>query len=136
MPGQSGEAPTQIHDFNPGVASNGLVWTVPLPSSSVTIDLDGGTASLNATVALGDYGTVLKAFTGGAATPASATFAVNWATGLRVRDKTNGFSGNFSESIASISWSATESGFSFVSDAATHNNFSLLGQESNGAFFS
>jgi hypothetical protein len=59
----------------------------------------------------------------------------------QVRDATGGFAGDFWVSSTSgattLQWSASEPGFSFVSDpAATSSSyFAALGRERNGAFF-
>lgn len=88
-------------------------------------------------IALGDYTTVTNALMGGPSAPATVSVNVQWATGKRIRDSKNGFAGTFSQSIASIEWSAKEDGFTYVSDPASTsvNGYSLVGRERNGVFF-
>jgi hypothetical protein len=53
-----------------------------------------------------------------------------------VLDTDNGFRGLFKENQATLSWSASQTGFSFVSDAANTSTtvFAQLGREANGIF--
>jgi hypothetical protein len=55
---------------------------------------------------------------------------------ITVRDTTNGFAGRFLENHASMTWSASQVGFSFVSDAPETSTsvFAELGRERNGIF--
>ena len=57
-------------------------------------------------------------------------------TPVRVRDEKNRFAGDFIETTASIEWSARKAGFRFKSDPETTNEFSEIGRERNGVFFS
>lgn len=62
-------------------------------------------------------------------------------TQFKVRDPAQGYAGQFWQSesagAATLEWSASEAGFSFVSDpAATSSSyFAALGRERNGLFF-
>lgn len=80
--------------------------------------------------------------------PATASFHVQWqmlsVTGkkqIKVRDATQGFAGKFWQSTATgaatLEWSGTEAGFTFVSNpAATSTSYyAIFGHERNGAFF-
>jgi hypothetical protein len=141
--------PPQVHDFNPGIAENGLFWTTPVPASAVALNLGQGTASFRMTdLAIPDYHDFLNSI--GLADPpiqvqpATVSFDTRWyATGpvTRLRDEAKQFVGEFRESRATIAWSAEEpaTNFSFVSDAAsttTNPAPAVLGHERNGKFFS
>jgi hypothetical protein len=76
------------------------------------------------------------------------SFSLQWqmtaapdVTQLKLRDATQGYAGEFWQSesagAATLEWSASEAGFSFVSDpAATSSSyFAELGHERNGVFF-
>ena len=56
---------------------------------------------------------------------------------VNVRDAANGFAGEFAETGAAVSFSATEAGFRFTSaPAATSTSaFAEVGHERNGTFF-
>jgi hypothetical protein len=134
--------PTQVHDFNPGIAPNGVFWTVAVPASSVDVDLDAGTARLQVTnLALKDYFTIGNALFGGGPTPVDATvsFDMHWSgvtSREKIRDTENGFAGEFLHTGATIAWSGSEAGFSFASSASGQTvHFAEIGHERNGVFF-
>jgi len=138
-PGQAGVGP-QAHAFTPGIASNSLFWTAPLNASAVGLNPDQGTASLKVVnLGLQDYRTRQNALLGGPSTAAivSADMEVTgqpFSTG--VCDSDNDFLGQFYPAAATLVWSATTAGFSFVADpASAAANAALIGRESNGAFF-
>jgi hypothetical protein len=91
-----------------------------------------------------DYSNVPNALHRGATkppVPATVSFRIRW-SGVKkkvsVRNADQRFEGRFIENRATIEWSASESGFTFASDPAptTSNEFSEIGQERNGTFFS
>ena len=142
----------QIHDYSPGIAPNGLFWTIAVPPESVTIDLDNATASLQvADVPVIDAHDLANALTGGmgltnppipaiAPVPATVSFAVQWGGSVnqaKVTNQASGFTGEFIETIATIKWSASEAGFDFVSEDPNpaRNFYSVIGHERNGVFF-
>jgi hypothetical protein len=133
---------TQVHDFNPGIAPNGVFWTVAVPASAVDVDLDAGTARLQVTnLALKDYFTIANSLFGGGPSPINATvsFDVIWGgvtARAKIRDAAKGFAGEFAHTGATIAWSASESGFSFASNASGQAvAFAEIGHERNGVFF-
>ena len=84
----------QVHDFNPHIASSGLVWTVPIAEDSVHFNLGRGTASLHATVRLFDDHDILNSLRGGSSVPATASFDVHWGgegQRVHVRNEEQGF---------------------------------------------
>jgi hypothetical protein len=131
----------QIHDFNPGFVPNGLFWTIRIPDDSVAIDLDEAVASMDLSdLEIRDFFTLTNALSGGKSIPAVVSFDINWSgviNRVKVSDETNQFTGNYIEDTATISWSAQESGFTFVSDPANTSTtvFAEIGKERNGFFF-
>ena len=120
-----------IHDFNPGIAPNGLFWTTPVPGSSVEIDLGRTTASFQ----LKDFA-LLDTIPNVAAT---VSLSMEWhgeRAETEVKDLVNGFAGSYRECSATIQWSGEEAGFSFVSDPASSSmtRFAEIGRERNGIF--
>ncbi len=88
-----------------------------------------------------DFGNIVNDLQHGASVPATASFDVQWSgkkSQFQMRDAVNGFRGEFVEtSQATITWSAQEAAFTFVSDSAETSQtvFAELGQEHNGVFF-
>src|SRR5919204_6274701 len=132
----------QVHDFNPGIASNGLFWTVAVPASAVEFDLDAGTARLHVTnLALRDFFTIGNALFGGGPTPVPAvvSFDIHWGgvtsrSNVRESDA-KGFAGQFARTGATVAWSASESGFSYTASSSGQTvAFAEIGHERNGVF--
>jgi hypothetical protein len=127
---------SQLHNFNGGIASSGLCWTVRVPDSAlkVTRDLKQATLHVEDADAVDD----LHRF-GGANIPATVSLDITWtADGPRHHykpgstdpaDPTN-FDGKFRIALATgtLSGSNTE-GFSFttVGEASTEKVSSVLG---------
>ena len=135
------EPQQQIHDFNPGIAANGLFWTIRIPDESVDVDLDDATASLQVRNRdIEDYKTLANALADGPSVEATVSFSVWW-RGVKKRfhasDSTNRFRAHFIEDWAKIEWSACEKGFTFHSDQAHTSKtvFAEIGSERNGVFF-
>jgi hypothetical protein len=135
-----GQQSGHTHDFNPGIAPSGLFWTAHIPANmpldSVQIDLGATTASLRLQdFSIGDTIPVVTP-----PTPATVTLDMEWSgqrATVSVRDVVNGFAGNYSECTATIVWSASEQGFTFLSDQAStvQTRFAEIGRERNGIFF-
>ena len=80
----------QIHDYNPGIAANGLFWVISAPRDVVEVDPGSGTASLRMTnVPVMDFHDLANALTGGrglmnspvppiAPVPATVSFDIEW----------------------------------------------------------
>lgn len=142
------DAGQQVHDFEPGIAANGLFWTIPVSPDAVAIDLDAGTARFHAqTMPMPDFfnfpnavGLVPNPVPPGAG---HVSFDVRWqASGAatQLRDAVNHFAGLFIPSQARIWWSASEPAlsFQFMSDGAdtsTTIQTAVIGHERNGVFF-
>ncbi len=115
---------------------------MPLPEDSpLQIDFDAGEATLLPDIDVLDYATKKNGFALGPAVPAAITYELEWSgpitRDVSVRDADHGFRGRFLENQASLSWSASQAGFRFVSDAANTSTsvFAQLGREHNGVFF-
>lgn len=135
------DASNQIHDFNLGIAPDGLFWTAPLGANSLTVNPGNGQASLRVTdLAAFDYFTGANALSRGAFEPAVVSFELNWARGLKkvkIRDQVNGFALDGVLNSATMSWTATAAGETYQS-APKQTSFSLfaeVGHERNGLFF-
>lgn len=90
-----------------------------------------------ADIAVGDFGNVVNALTGGPSVPATVSFDVDWSgvdARVKIRNKTTDFAGEFIRNSATLAWSASQSGFSFTSDSA-ESHFAEIGHERNGVFF-
>jgi hypothetical protein len=132
----------QRHDFDAGIAPDGLFWTTPLPpSGSLKVHPGSGETSLEVhNIPVIDYFSIPNALVRGSSTPATVSYAIHWTKGgkrTRVRDATVGFAGEFIENAATMTWSATTSAGTFVSgpESASASYFSIVGHERNGVFF-
>lgn len=112
-----------------------------MPNDSVRVNFGAGEASIKvADLDLEDYGNIVNALMDGPSVPAMASYHIRWHGVNRVdevSDPVNHFQGRFIENSATIEWSASEEGFTFVSDPAdtTTTEFALIGRERNGVFF-
>jgi hypothetical protein len=129
---------SQVHDFNPGIEENGLFWTKAIDRGSVQVNLGNGSASLHvADLDVEDYGNVVNALQDGQSVPASVSFDATWSgvdERVKIRNSDTGFAGDFIHNQATLTWSASESGFSFTSDPLA-SDFAEIGHERNGVFF-
>jgi len=109
----------QVHDFDPGIAANGLFWTVALPPGSVQSNPGSGAASLvvhNQPVL--DYHNIPNALLQGPSNPATVSFTVNWQKGsqkINTRNPTEGFAVQLVQNTATMTWSATTQGVTYTS---------------------
>lgn len=142
----------QIHDYSPGIGPKGLFWIIPAPRDSVEIDLGAGTASIRlSNVPIIDAHDLANALTNGhglvsppippiAPVPATVSFDIQWSgviSQAKVTNEAQNFTGQFIETGVTISWSASQAGFSFVSEPPNpgRNVYSVIGHERNGFFF-
>src|SRR5438128_7881250 len=52
---------TQIHDYDPGITSSGLFWTIAVPDDSVDSEIEDGKARFKLSdLAIPDYGTIVN----------------------------------------------------------------------------
>ncbi len=150
----------QTHDFNPGINANGVFWTVPIPDNAVDVQFGAGEAfmALN-NFAVSDYFNIVNALVrqgnvtlppgvgpfGPDDIPARVSFDILWSgrgQKVHVKDATAGFRGTYlldTSTVLSLSASEAAAGgqpsFQFFATSST-NEFSLLGHERNGRFFS
>jgi len=133
----------QVHDWEPGIASSGLFWTIPISPSAIVVNPENGTATLQARdVAVPDFHDFFNAVSPNPSSlPSHVSFEVHWSGGAvstPVTDSTFDFSGNFVESAASIDFSARNDSGSVVYRSDPAGQFSAgagVGRERNGVFF-
>ena len=133
---------TQLHDFEPGIAPNGLFWTIPIPQSAVQVDPGNGTARFHMeNVAIPDFGDFFSAVTGGPSTPGRASFDIHWDGGGQrgtFEDDQNGFIASLVQGPAWIAWHASnDNGYSYTASTVDQTTVSAaVGHERNGIFVS
>jgi hypothetical protein len=129
----------QVHDFNPGFG-NGLFWTIPLDRENVRVDPGSGRASMVVrNLELGDHSNIRNSLTGGPFNPATASFEIQWAPGMKrfkVRDEAIGIAGEFVMNSATMVWPGQSLGQEYLcgpreSSASTS---AQIGHERNGVF--
>ena len=133
----------QIHDFNPGITQNGLFWTVILPAGDVQVDLNAGTATLEAhDLHIKDYGDLENALTGdaGQPVPAVVSFKVQWTATGGVNNWNNAaqkFRGAFRDALAQMEYKIRTVDFDITSAPLADSTAvaAELGRESNGSFY-
>lgn len=130
----------QIHDYDPGNAPDGVMWTVPVPAGSFEADLSRGTARLRVVdLPMPDYGSIPNALLHGKSVPATVSFEIGWngvAQRVQERDLANSWTADKLETDATIVWSARQDGFEFVSDPAATSkaHYAVIGRERNGRY--
>lgn len=127
------------------------MWSSRIPKGGASVDLDGGTAELH----VRNICSVFDAFAvsnslnpthplGNIVSAVIDSVDMHWSGVTRgipgFSDPANRFSGDFFETSATISVTATTKkstgqGFRFVSSATTKVNFAQIGRETNGVFF-
>jgi hypothetical protein len=147
-----GDPQFQEHDFEPGIAPNGLFWTIPAARAAIEVDPGAGRARLHATdVPVADYHDIVNAIFGGGPdpVPSHVSFDVQWSGGgsrQSIRDTTFGFVGQFVAGPAHVSFTAKNDAGDvvFSSNAAGQYNptpaqggagMPAVGHERNGVFF-
>lgn len=137
-----------MSDYNPGITRERVFWTLPIDDDSVEID-DGGICLCVEDLPMPNYfdyeNSLLNQLLDPPAkgippVPARVSFECVWrgvTRRVRVRDKANGFAGEFFETGATCAWSARQRGFRFASDPARTSTTvaALVGHERNGIFF-
>jgi hypothetical protein len=147
-----GDPNSQEHDFEPGIASNGLFWTIPVSAGSVEAHHGGGKARLRGhNVAVEDYHDIINAIFGGGPPPLAShvSFDVRWSGRghpQRIRDATYGFVGEYVAGPATISFTAKDDAGNVVFRSDPHGQHNptpdeggagspAVGRERNGVFF-
>ena len=150
--GAVGDPTHQLHDWEPGIASSGLFWTIAIPSSAIEANVDNGQARFHArNLHVKDFHDFFNAVfhNGGAPVPGRVSFDVRWhgrGHHSKIRDKKFGFEGEYVTGGATISFTAADDGRGVVyrSDPAGQHNPTVkeggaglpaVGHERNGIFF-
>jgi len=138
-----GDPNTQIHDFNPGIAENGVFWVLEIPDKSVSANPGAGKARMTVNnLEIEDYHDLFNALQDGPSVEAIVSFDVVWDHKIETKLRSNAavdqrFTGLFTQTDAKVQWSASEQGFTFQSDPAetSHVVYAEVAQERNGTFF-
>jgi hypothetical protein len=142
----------QDHDWEPGIASSGLAWTIPIAASSLTVDPGTGEARLvGNSIPVPDFHDGFSAIFGGGPDPipGHVSFDCRWAGHgdvQRVSDDDWKFEGRFVGGPATISFTAQNDADEVVytSDPNGQRNpgpeefgagSPAVGHERNGIFF-
>jgi hypothetical protein len=112
------------------------VWTVRLPDDTLTVDPSGRIVTVDAH----DVPVVDERSGPTDVVPATVSFQITWKGRGRLKHRESdapAFVGDFfKRAVARGTFSASEDGFSFASDAAkpARSSFAMLGTEMNGVF--
>lgn len=130
----------QIHDYNPGIAENGLFWTIPFPDDGAWIDLASGKAEMHAlSLEIPDTYTFGNAAARGPQEMARVSFDVWWHSPTateHLRNEEQGFAATLVDVASAISFSAESETFAFVSDPPEMSQalYARIGYEANGVY--
>jgi hypothetical protein len=147
-----GDPNSQAHDFEPGIASNGLFWTIAVSKDSVHAEHGKRGARFHGhNVAVADYHDIINAIFGGgpAPLPSHVSFDVRWeghGHPQRIRDATFGFVGDYVAGPATISFLAKDDAGNVLFRSDPHGQYNptpdqggagspAVGRERNGVFF-
>jgi hypothetical protein len=136
----------QIVDNNPGILSDGRLWTIDAPGGAVHVDLDEGEARYHMSeVRMRDYATLANALFGrgvgvpGPSVPSTVTWDLRWhgVTGRgTTTDATVPFRLNYETTGAHLDWSMTSGDRRFKSNPEGQTTVvAFIGEERNGTFF-
>lgn len=129
-----------MHDYNPGIAENGLFWTIPFPDEGAWIDLAAGQAEMHAlSLEMPDTYTFANAAVRGPQEMAQVSFDVWWHSPSAVehiRNEEQGFAATLLAVESAISFSAESETFAYVSDPPETSRalYARIGYEANGAY--
>jgi hypothetical protein len=139
-----GDPTNQAHDFEPGIKSSGLFWTIPLPASGMTADPSTGAARYTfRNLAVPDFHDFFNAVSPfPSSRPGHVSFDVRWAGGgesTEIDDPVFGFEGSYVQSDATISFRVYDDARGaviYTSDPGGQVTVgSGVGSERNGVFF-
>ena len=141
-----GDLSKQVHDFNPGIAPSGLLWTVPIEPGAIKVDPATGEARLRVhALKISDFHDLLNSFgivQGPRPVPSRVSFDVRWAghgAQTDLHDSTFGFSGHYVTGPATMDFTASNDNSDVVyrSDPTGQSNPGPpgVGTEQNGVFF-
>jgi hypothetical protein len=139
-----GDLTTQVHDFNPGIASSGLFWTIPIEPGAIKVDPATGEAGLRVhalTIRLPRPPQLDRPRAKPPPIPSRVSFEVRWAghgAQTDIHDPTFGFSGHYVTGPATIDFTASNDNSDVVyhSDPTDQSNPGPpgVGTEQNGVF--
>jgi hypothetical protein len=132
---------TQIHDYDPGITSTGLFWTVAFPEHSVDADFEDAEASFKSSdLAIADYGTIVNGLFH-IAPPAAGmvSFDIRWSGAKTRGEYTNAgqrFTMDFVQTGAHISWQGKTGSDTFhTTGGAQTVGFAQIARQRSGVFF-
>jgi hypothetical protein len=132
---------TQIHDYDPGITSSGLFWTIAFPDDSMDGDLEDAEARFKASnLAIADYGSIINGLFH-IAPPANGTvsFDIKWSGATNrgtFTDSGKRFTMDFVQTGAHISWSGKTGSDTFHTTAGAQRvNFAQIARSRSGVFF-
>ena len=132
---------TQIHDYDPGITSSGLFWTIAFPEDSVQSEFEDAHAEFKfSDLTIADYGTILNGLFH-IAPPATAkvSFDIRWSGASNRGTYTNAgqrFTMDFVQTGAHISWQGKTGNDTFhTTDGAQRVNFAQIARQRSGVFF-
>jgi hypothetical protein len=132
---------TQIHDYDPGITSSGLFWTIAFPDDSMDGNIEDAEARFKASnLPIADYGSIINGLFH-IAPPASGmvSFDIRWSGATNrgtFTDPGKRFKMDFVQTGAHISWQGTTGGDTFhTTDGAQKVNFAQIARSRSGVFF-
>lgn len=132
---------TQIHDYDPGITSSGLFWTIAIPELSAAGDPDDAEAFLRLSdLAISDYGSIPNGlFHMTPPLPGKVSLDLRW-SGAKKRgtfsDSTKRFQMEFVQTGARISWQGQTGSDTFHTTGGTQRvNFAQIAEQRSGFFF-
>lgn len=132
---------TQIHDYDPGITSSGLFWTIAIPDESANAEFEEATARFElSNLAIPDYGSIANGLFH-IAPPAQGevSFDIRW-SGAKSRgsftDAGKLFTMNFVQTDAHISWRGQTGADTFhTTPGAQKVVFAQIARQRSGVFF-
>src|ERR1700751_2545486 len=107
---------TQVHDFNPGIAPNGLFWTVQVPDDAVKITEDTLTISLKNVAVLDQISFPNNIFLGSTGAPALLSLDITY---TRVEHTRHHVRATSADPVSPFNWAGE------MSDATYSGTFSV-----------
>jgi len=137
-------ASPQVTDFNPGIAENGLFWTIPIAPGMVEIDPASGSARfVGRNLPVPDFGNFGNSLAGGASIPSRVDFEVTWtatAAAVHLSSPANAFDfvADYRPAVAEITFTCSHdhSDVVYRSDPGGQGSPqpAVVGTERNGVF--
>ena len=132
---------SQIHDYDPGITSSGLFWTIAVPDDSVEGEFEEAEAELKlSNLGIADYGTIINGLFH-VAPPAAGEVSldIRWSGAHTKGSFTNPgqrFTMEFVQTGAHISWRGKTGSDTFHTTAGTQRVvFAQIANQRSGAFF-